>query len=127
MKPKTKAFLDKLISDPKISQTDAYLETHATTNRATARAESSTSLAKPSSQIYLRKHIQKAKENIIEIANKSDKDETRLKASIEILDRSLGKSIQRTESQNTNLNINLEASKELADNFTAFLKQNTVL
>lgn len=126
MKPKTKAFADKLLNDSKISHTQAYMDTHGTTNRKAANVQATKTLAKPSVQIYMKKHIKLATENIVEKLN-SEKEDISLKASIEILDRSLGKSIQRTESQNTNLNINLEASKELADNFTAFLKQNTAL
>lgn len=125
MKPKTKEFLDLLATDPKIDQTEAYLATHKTTNRNTARSEASKTIAKPSSQIYLKKHVSMAKRTIVDIAMNSDKDETRLKASQDILDRTDGKAIQKTINQNTNLNLNIEASKELADNFTEFLKSQT--
>lgn len=125
MRPKTKQFLDIVASDNKIDQTDAYLATHKTTNRNTARSEASKTIAKPSSQIYLKKHVSMAKRVMVEIALSGERDGDRIKAATDILDRNTGKAIQKVESTNTNLNINIEASKELGDEFTAFLKDKT--
>lgn len=105
MKPKTKAFVDLLISNPKLSQQDAYLQTHKTENKAAARVNASKLLSKPSVQIYKQIHIDKAKRRIVQLVD-SDKEEIALKASESILDRELGKALSRTN--NVNLNINLE-------------------
>ena len=61
MKPKTKDFINTLVSQPKISATDAYLQTHQTTNRASARANASKLLAKTNVQIYLDEQVDAAK------------------------------------------------------------------
>lgn len=122
---KDKAFLDKLIADDKINQTDAYLETHSTTNRNTARANASAVLAKTSSQIYLQKHVDIAKQTIVDIAKNGEKDSDRLKASQDILDRNEGKALQKQISESRNLNINVEANEQLATDFLRFVKATT--
>lgn len=124
MKPKTKEFVDILLEDPKISATNAYLATHETTNRTTAKNNAHQTLKKPNVQIYMQKHAKRAANRIVELID-SEKEDMSFKASVEILDRTYGKAIQKSVNQNTNLNVNVEASKELADNFTEFLKQNT--
>lgn len=126
MKPKTKAFADKLLADPKISPTQAYLDTHQTTNRTTATVEASKNLRKPNVRIYMNKHIKMAGTNIVDMASdKTIKAETRLKANQDILDRTVGKAIQRSINENTNINLNIEGSKELSEAFTAFLNGST--
>lgn len=126
LKRRTIEFADRLLADPSISQTQAYLDTHETNNKDTARIQASRLLTKPSVQIYLKKHVQMAKQNIVMMASdESVKPDTRLKANQDILDRAVGKPTIRTESTNTNLNLNIEASQELNDQFTAFLKAKT--
>lgn len=124
MKPNTIAFADALIANPKKSHTQAYLDTHRTTNRNVARSEAAKTIAKPSVQIYLKKHANRAKERMLELVE-SRKEDIALRASVDILDRTYGKAVQRQQSENTNLNINVEASKELADNFADFMKRKT--
>lgn len=113
MKPKTKAFADKLIASPKLSNTDAYLATHETNNRTTARVNASILMSKPSVKIYLKKHEERAKKILLDVMENSAvlKDEP-AHAKIasdnarDILDRNLGKALTRTNT--TNLNINIE-------------------
>jgi hypothetical protein len=124
MKPRTKAFADALLKDPSKSQTQAYIDTHDTNNHETAKVQGSKLANKPTVRIYMKKHEEKAKRRIAEMLD-SDKPDMVLKAATDILDRNLGKAIQRSVSENTNLNLNIEASKEMADNFTEFLRQNT--
>lgn len=126
LKPRTKAFVDLLDGNSKLSQTEAYIQTHTTNNRASGAVEASKLLRKPNVIIYRRKHAQMAVRNIVDLA--SDKrvhEATRLKANIDILDRFDGKPIQKVVTENTNLNINVEASKELGEDFTRFLKGKT--
>lgn len=124
LKPKTKAFADKLLVDDKISATQAYIDTHKTENRKVASVNSTNLLKKPSVQIYMANHVKKAKRKVIELLD-SDKQDIAFKAATDVLDRYYGKAIARTENNNTNLNLNIEASKELADDFTAYLKSKT--
>lgn len=126
LKPKTKAFVDLLDSNPKMNQTEAYLATHQTVSGDTARANASRSLATANVILYRKKHAQMAVRNIVDLArDKSVHEATRLKANIDILDRFAGKATQKVESSSVNLNVNLEASQELSADFTAFLKQKS--
>lgn len=90
IKPRTKAFADKLLQDPGISQTQAWIDTHKTNNPRAASVESSRTLAKPSLQIYMQNHINKAKTRIVDLVD-SDKPDIALRASQDILDRTHGK------------------------------------
>lgn len=125
LRPKTIKFIELLEKDSKLSHTQAYLDTHQTTNRHAANVEASKLLAKPSVIIYRKKHEELAKRVVVEIALKADKPADRLKAAQDILDRNLGKAIQHVESNSTTVNLNVEASQELNDQFTRFLTQST--
>lgn len=114
MKPKTKQYLDRLLSNPKLSQTEAYIQTHKTTNRNTAKVNSSNLIKKPEAQLYLDKHIKKARDRVIELID-SRNEQTALRASDSVLDRQLGKARQQIEvsSQMVNINIDLTGDSEL--------------
>lgn len=105
MKRKTKDFANVLMKNPKISATQAYIDTHETNHKPTARVNASVLLAKPEVQIYMESHVKEAKETVVKMM-KSRKDEIRLKASDSILDRVYGKPLTRTNT--VNLNISLE-------------------
>lgn len=124
LKPKVKAFADKLIADPKISHTQAYLDTHQTTNRAAANVQATKTLAKPSVKIYLQRHANRAKERMLELVE-SEKEDIALRASVDILDRTYGKAVTKQQSENVNLNVNVEASQELAAGFADYLAKTT--
>jgi hypothetical protein len=125
MHPKTKELVDMLDST-NISQTQAYLKLHPTASRETASANASKILRSTNVVIYRKKAARLARHTIVEIMkDKNVKPDTRIKAAQDILDRNLGKAVQRSETQSTNLNLNIEASKELADDFTAFIKNKT--
>lgn len=108
---KQKAFADTLINNPKLSATKAALKTYNTTDRTTASVIATENLAKPSIQIYLDKHIEKAKSKVVQLID-SDKEEIALRAADSVLDRALGKATQRTEvtTQGITLNIDLTSS-----------------
>lgn len=125
LKPKSKAMADLELSNPKISKTDAYLATHNTTNRATARAEAAKLTAKPSYQLYKQEHVQAAANTVVHLSQHAENENTRLSAANSLLDRELGKATLTTETKNTNLNVNVEASEETAQAFTEFMKKNT--
>ena len=111
MKPKTKTFINKLVSDPKISATQAYLDTHTTTNRNSAKASASKLLTSPNVQIYLNEHIERARNRIVDLVS-SNKEEIALRASDSILDRSLGKPTQRLETNNQVVSINIDLTSD---------------
>lgn len=99
---KDQAMLDEIVRNPTISNTEAYIRTHETNNRDTARAEAVRVLAKPSSQIYLKKHLDRARDRIIELVE-SQNESIALKASQDILNREKG--LPASKSINANINI----------------------
>lgn len=111
MKKNTKEFIDLLMMKPKLSATQAYIDTHSTDNRASARSSASKLLASPNIQIYLNEHIQKAKNRILDLVD-SEHEPTAFRASESILDRQLGKPRQSHEiiSQKVMINIDLSGN-----------------
>lgn len=110
MKPKTKAFIDKIASNPKISATKAYLETHETTNAASARASASKLLATPSVRLYMDEHVYKARNRIVDLID-SDKEEIALRAADSVLDRQLGRPTQRVETSSNIVYVNIDMTQ----------------
>lgn len=113
LKANSKRILDIIASQPGINQTEAYKQVHPTASDNTARNNASQLMKKPEAQVYLQKHIEKAKNTIVELLD-SEKDEIRLKSADSILDRSLGKATQRVQvqSEQVSININMTASQE---------------
>lgn len=112
---KQKAFADHLLNNPKDSATEAAAQTYNVSTRDSAEVIASENLSRPSIQLYLEEHIDKAKETVVDIMNNSRilKDEPAhgrlaLEASKEILDRNLGKATQRVETHSTSVNLNLD-------------------
>lgn len=107
---KQKAFADKLIEHPKMSATQALRETYDIKQEgSTARTMAAQNLAKPSIQVYLEQHVDKAKLRVITLVD-SEKEEIALRASEAVLDRALGKATQRTESVSVSLNFGMDLS-----------------
>ncbi|MFO0920052.1 MAG: hypothetical protein U0451_00060 [Candidatus Saccharimonadales bacterium] len=100
MKAKSKEFINVLLTNPKISNTEAYMRTHGTTNRKSASVSASKLLAKPSASIYIAKHVEMATNRISTLVNNAKKEETQLRAAQDILDRTYGKPSQAISSVN---------------------------
>lgn len=109
IKPKTRQLVDNLIANPKLTQTQAYIDLHKTENRKTAAIAASKLLQKPSVQIYRDSAISKAKRRIVSLVD-SNNESIALKASDSILDRSLGKAVQRTETEGRTVHVSLDVS-----------------
>lgn len=107
IKPNTKAMVDKLLANPGMSQTQAYIETHQTNNRVVARNEASKLLAKPSVAIYKASHIKKAKSRIVSLVD-SDNESIALKASQDIIDRTEGKAQQKDGDVSRTVHVSLD-------------------
>ena len=107
---KQKAFADVLLGNPKISATKAALQTYGKPDRPTtydtASQIAAENLQKPSIQIYMEEHVDKARNKIVTLVN-SERDEIALNASKDILDRVHGKATQRVETSSTSVNLNL--------------------
>lgn len=107
LKPKTVKMVDKLLADDKLSQTQAYIDTHNTTNRKTAAIAASKLLQKPNVQIYKDSAIKKAKSRIVSLVD-SDSENIALKASQDILDRTEGKAKQKEGDNSTVVRVELD-------------------
>lgn len=105
LKTNSKKILDHVASGK--NNTEAYLAVHPDAKRTTAGSNAWQLMQKPESQIYLKEHIDKAKETVVSLLN-SDKDDIRLRASDSILDRELGKATQRMEVQTNKVSINID-------------------
>lgn len=109
IKPKTKAMVDKLLNDEKLSQTQAYIDTHNTSNRRTAAIAASKLLQKPNVQIYKDSAIRKAKTKIVSLVD-SGNEQIALKASQDILDRTEGKAAIKTEHTSKTVHVSVDLS-----------------
>jgi len=109
LRPKSKQVLDALIADPKLSQTEAYIQVHKTTNRNTAKANASKLLTSTNAKIYNDSAIGKAKRRIVGLID-SDNENIALKASSDVLDRTEGKAIQKNETTHKLIEVKLDLS-----------------
>lgn len=107
IKPKTKQMVDLLLENPKLSQTEAYIRTHGTNNRDSARATASKVLSKPNVIGYRASAVGKAKRRIISLVD-SENQSIALKASQDIIDRNEGKSVQKTENLSRTIEVKLD-------------------
>lgn len=107
IKPKTKAMVDLLLDNPKLSQTDAYIATHKTDSRITAKNAASKLLHKPAVIGYKDSAVKKAKLRIITLVDSSN-ESVALKAAESIIDRNEGKAIQKSENTNRTVEVKLD-------------------
>lgn len=113
IKPKTKAMADLILSDPKISQQEAYLRTHETEHKPTARVQASILLNKPEVLAYMEQKAPMAEKAIVQVLNNAKKNKDSVQwqrlahdSAQTILDRTYGKAI--TRSNNLNVTVSIE-------------------
>lgn len=116
LKANSKKTLDIIAGQEKRNATEAYLQTHPNVSRAVAQAQSGKLMAKPEAQIYLKEHVSKASNRIVELVD-NEKPDIALRAAQDVLDRSHGKAIQQVNQTTTGvtLNIDLTSSLQLED------------
>ena len=107
LKPKSRQVLDIIAGNPKLSAKKAYQEVHETSNDRTAITNAYKLLRKPESQIYLQKHTQLARQQVVRLAQEAKNENVQLSASQDILDREYGKPTQRTEVHSTKVSVTL--------------------
>lgn len=103
--------LDIIAGQEAQNATAAYKLVHPAANDNTARANSYKLMAKPEAQIYLQKHIDKARSKIVSLVD-SQKENIALLASQDILDREHGKARQTTEVRSTSVAFSIDLSGE---------------
>lgn len=99
---KQRAFAQYLLNNPKESATEAAQNTYNVSTRESAEVIASENLSRPAIQLYLNEHIDKANNRVVELVD-SNKEDIALRASDSILDRALGKSVQRSQNQHSHL------------------------
>lgn len=109
LKPNTIKMLELMESNPKLSQTEAYIQTHQTNSRETARANASALLAKDSVAIYKNSIVKKAKRKVGLLIDSSN-ESIALKAAIDVIDRTEGKAIQKNETTTKVVTVKLDLS-----------------
>lgn len=107
IKPKTRAFVDKLLEDPTLTQTEAYIATHKTNSVKTAKSEASKLLQRPAVIGYKDSAVGKAKRRIVTLVD-SNNENTALKAAQDIIDRTEGKAIQKSENISRTVEVKLD-------------------
>lgn len=107
IKPKTKQFVDLLNDDPKLSAAEAYIRTHSTESRITAKNAASKLLQKPAVIGYKDSAVKKAKRRVIELVDSSN-ESIALKAADSIIDRTEGKAIQKSETTSKVVTVKLD-------------------
>lgn len=107
IKPRTKNFIDELNDNPHISAAEAYIRTHETDNRITAKNAASKLLQKPAVIGYKDNAVKKAKRRIVQLVD-SDNESIALKASESIIDRNEGKAVQKNENMSRTVEVKLD-------------------
>ena len=110
LKPNTKAFLNLLNKDKKISQTQAYIQTHRTTSPASARASASKLLATPNVILYTSKMLLQSRDNIHALANGARSEKVKLDANLAIQNRELGTPVQQIKQQSIGIQFTIDLS-----------------
>ena len=107
LKENSKRILDIIASQPQQNATEAYRQVHPEAGDVTARTNAHKLLKKPEAQIYLQKHIDKAKSKVVELID-SKNEKIALGASEAVLDRALGKATSRIEHSGGVISVQLD-------------------
>lgn len=103
-----------MAQQPALNQTQAYKQIHPTASDNTARNNASQLLKKPEAQIYLQKHIDKAKTKVVALVD-SENEQVSLKASEAILDRALGKATQQIQTTSQSVVFSIDLSQAMVE------------
>lgn len=116
LKHNSKKVLDIIAGQEQRNATQAYKQVHPNASHITATANAHQLLKKPEAQIYLKEHVNKASNRIVELVD-NEKPDIALRAAQDVLDRSHGKAIQQVNQTTTGvtLNIDLTSSLQLED------------
>lgn len=112
--PKQKLFADEVIANPKQPLYVSAKKVYNVTSDNSARQISSENLTKPNIQIYLDKHVSKAKQRITELLD-SNNEQIVLASSKDILDRTYGKASIKQESTSVNYIEHVSTKRQVYD------------
>jgi phage terminase small subunit len=100
-------FVRELIENPKISATEAAARAYNASTREVASAVATENLRKPLIMQHLQANSERAEQVIVDLL-KAEKDEVKLAASKDILDRVHGKATQKIEQSTTGVTLNID-------------------
>lgn len=112
IKPQTKKFVDALVDNPKLTQTEAYLQTHRTMERKTANSNASQLLKQPNVLAYLATKSDIAQKTLYQVLQNARKQKDSVNwqrlakdTANDVLDRVHGKPLTKTTSLNVSVSI----------------------
>ncbi len=114
LKANSKKVLDIIATQTKRDATKAYREVHPAAKPDSAKVAASQLLAKPEAQVYLKEHVNRATETVVELMTSSTKDDIRLRSAIDVLDRNHGRAVQKVQQTTTGISINIDLASALA-------------
>lgn len=110
---KQKAFVDTLIAEPKLSALQVAKKTYNATTQSSAGSIAVENLQKPAILAHLVANSERAEQVVISLLD-AEKDEVKLAASKDILDRVHGKATQRIEQTTTGVTLTIDLTSALA-------------
>jgi len=115
LKANSKKILDIVAGQPNQNATQAYREVHPTATPNTAMSNAYKLMQKPEARIYLEKHSEQAKSTVVELMAKGHKDETRLNAAKDVLDRQFGRAVQQVQATTTSVSLSIDLTGALTE------------
>lgn len=114
LKANSKKVLDIIAGQKTRNASQAYKEVYPAANAITAVTNAHHLMIKPEAQIYLKAHIDRATETVVELMTSSDRDDIRLRSAIDVLDRSHGKAIQQVNQTTNGVTLVIDLTSSLA-------------
>lgn len=111
---KQEVFVNALLGDTKVSGAEAARRAYNVTTDNAARAIASENLTKPNVMQHLQANSERAEQVIVSLLA-ADKDEVKLAASRDILDRVHGKATQKIEQTTTGVTLTIDLTSALSD------------
>lgn len=106
-------FVKELLSDSKVSATEAAIRSYNVSKREVASAIATENLRKPLVMQHLQANASRAEEKIVSLLE-ADKQEVQIQAAKDILDRVHGKATQRIEQTTTGVTLTIDLTSALA-------------
>ena len=104
---KQEAFVKGLVNNPQASATEIANQTYNVKSRLVAKSIATENMSKPAILQHLVANSERAEQVIVDLL-KADKDEVKLAASKDILDRVHGKATQKIEQSTTGVTLNID-------------------
>lgn len=112
---KQQAFVDLLKNNPKMSATQAAMQTYGKEGKtmaySTAGSIAVENLQKPAIMLHLQNASEEAEKTVVNLL-KSDNEQIKLAASKDILDRVHGRATQKVQTESSSISINIDLAPQ---------------